>query len=214
MASGRGTLAAGDLLIDTSTATSDHLTVGDPVPVNFALTGNSTMRIGGIFQTNSLVGSFLSASLLHLARSKPAARCRPLTTNGSPSVEGEVKRALRLTPTCRSSPGRIREGGGIAGRPVARHRLRPAGTGDPDALIGIVNTLMLSVFERTHEIGLLRAVGMKRRQIRAMIRSESVILAVFGAVSASSSGRRWASPSSPRCIRRGSPTPSCRGRAW
>ena len=44
------------------------------------------------------------------------------------------------------------------------------------ALIGIVNTLMLSVFERTHEIGLLRAVGMRRRQIRAMIRSESVIL--------------------------------------
>ena len=50
------------------------------------------------------------------------------------------------------------------------------------ALIGIVNTLMLSVFERTHEIGLLRAVGMKRRQLRAMIRSESVILAIFGAI--------------------------------
>ena len=50
------------------------------------------------------------------------------------------------------------------------------------ALIGIVNTLMLSVFERTHEIGLLRAVGMKRRQVRAMIRSESVIIAVFGAI--------------------------------
>jgi putative ABC transport system permease protein len=50
------------------------------------------------------------------------------------------------------------------------------------ALIGIVNTLMLSVFERTHEIGLLRAVGMKRRQIRAMIRSEAVILSIFGAI--------------------------------
>jgi putative ABC transport system permease protein len=49
------------------------------------------------------------------------------------------------------------------------------------ALIGIVNTLMLSVFERTREIGLLRAVGMKRRQIRAMIRSEAVVIAVFGA---------------------------------
>ena len=49
-------------------------------------------------------------------------------------------------------------------------------------MIGIVNTLLLSVFERTHEIGLLRAVGMKRRQIRAMIRSEAVILALFGAV--------------------------------
>jgi len=50
------------------------------------------------------------------------------------------------------------------------------------ALIGIVNTLMLSVFERTHELGLLRAVGMKRRQVRAMIRSEAVIIALFGAV--------------------------------
>ncbi len=45
------------------------------------------------------------------------------------------------------------------------------------ALIGIVNTLMLSVFERTREIGLLRAVGMRRRQVRAMIRSEAVIIA-------------------------------------
>src|SRR6201998_2799511 len=50
------------------------------------------------------------------------------------------------------------------------------------ALIGIVNTLMLSVLERTREIGLLRAVGMRRPQVRARIRSEAVILAVFGAV--------------------------------
>jgi putative ABC transport system permease protein len=50
------------------------------------------------------------------------------------------------------------------------------------ALIGIVNTLMLSVLERTREIGLLRAVGMSRRQVRVMIRSEAVILAIFGAI--------------------------------
>ena len=50
------------------------------------------------------------------------------------------------------------------------------------ALIGIVNTLLLSVFERTHEIGLLRAVGMRRRQVKAMIRSEAVIISVFGAI--------------------------------
>ncbi len=50
------------------------------------------------------------------------------------------------------------------------------------ALIGIVNTLMLSIFERTREIGLLRAVGLNRRQVRSMVRSEAVILAIFGAV--------------------------------
>jgi putative ABC transport system permease protein len=50
------------------------------------------------------------------------------------------------------------------------------------ALIGVVNTLMLSVFERTREIGLLRAVGMKRRQVRSMIRSESVIVGLLGGI--------------------------------
>jgi putative ABC transport system permease protein len=50
------------------------------------------------------------------------------------------------------------------------------------ALLGIVNTLALSVFERTRELGLLRAVGMTRTQVRAMVRYESVIISVLGAV--------------------------------
>ena len=47
---------------------------------------------------------------------------------------------------------------------------------------GIVNTLTLSIFERTRELGLLRAVGMTRRDVRRMVRYESVITAVFGAL--------------------------------
>jgi len=50
------------------------------------------------------------------------------------------------------------------------------------AMVGITNTLALSVFERTREIGLLRAVGMTRGQIRRMIRWESIIVAVIGAL--------------------------------
>jgi putative ABC transport system permease protein len=49
------------------------------------------------------------------------------------------------------------------------------------SLFGIVNTLVLTVFERTREIGMLRAVGMTRRQIRRMIRHESIITALIGA---------------------------------
>ena len=50
------------------------------------------------------------------------------------------------------------------------------------ALLGIVNTLALSIFERTHEIGLMRAVGMSRRQTRSVIRWEAVITALLGTV--------------------------------
>jgi len=48
------------------------------------------------------------------------------------------------------------------------------------AVLGIANTLALSIYERTHELGLLRAVGMTRSQVRTMIRYESIIISVFG----------------------------------
>ena len=50
------------------------------------------------------------------------------------------------------------------------------------SLFGMVNTLVLSVFERTRELGMLRTIGMTRRQARRMIRHESVITALIGAV--------------------------------
>ena len=50
------------------------------------------------------------------------------------------------------------------------------------AVLGIVNTLALSVIERTREVGLLRAIGMQRRQLRRMIRLESIAIALLGAV--------------------------------
>ena len=50
------------------------------------------------------------------------------------------------------------------------------------AILGVINTLSLSVIERTREIGLLRAVGVTRRQLRTMIRLESVVVAVLGGV--------------------------------
>ena len=59
------------------------------------------------------------------------------------------------------------------------------------AVLGIVNTLALSVYERTRELGLLRAVGTTRRQIRRMVRGESVIVALLGGIVGTAIGLVW-----------------------
>ncbi|MGV9759802.1 ABC transporter permease [Streptomyces tricolor] len=59
------------------------------------------------------------------------------------------------------------------------------------AVLGVVNTLALSVVERTREIGLMRAIGLSRRQLRRMIRLESVVIAVFGALLGLGLGMSW-----------------------
>jgi putative ABC transport system permease protein len=187
MQSGNGasSLAAGQLLIDTTTANTKHLSVGKVVPVKFAQTGSSTLRIGGIFKPNALLGSYVVGDryfLAHFDNPLPVAVLLQ-TENGSSATSRAIDRGLGAYPNLKiqsraafkkTQEQQINQLLGLIYALLALAVLI--------ALIGIVNTLMLSVFERTHEIGLLRAVGMKRRQLRAMIRSESVILAIFGAI--------------------------------
>ena len=178
-------LTTGDLLVDTSTANSDHLTVGEKVPVKFALTGRTTMRIGGIYQPNAL-GREVHRQRLVLPRPlpEPSPGRRPVEhrrERRGPAVGGA--RVLKAYPNVQvQSRAQFEASQAKAVNQLLGLVYALLALAVLIALIGIVNTLMLSVFERTHEIGLLRAVGMRRRQIRAMIRSESVILAVFGAV--------------------------------
>ncbi len=183
--SGPAALATGQLLIDSSTATTKHLSVGSVVPVKFVDTGSSTIRVGGIFKPNGLLGNYLVGNgyfKAHFNNPQPVAvlvAARP----GSTGLGHQLDKALKSYPNVqvqskaafeKSQQNQVNQLLGLVYVLLALAVLI--------ALIGIVNTLLLSVFERTHEIGLLRAVGMKRRQVRAMIRSESLILALFGGI--------------------------------
>ena len=176
-------LAQGELLIDSTTATSKHLSVGDSVQARFARTGPTVLRIGGIYQANALIGSYLvSAGFFgaHYSPQPPGALL--LRTNGA-AVDNAVTKALapyrnlQVQTRVQFEQSQVSAVNQLLGLVYAL-----LGLAVIIALIGIVNTLMLSVFERTREIGLLRAVGMGRRQVRAMVRSEAVILAIFGAI--------------------------------
>jgi putative ABC transport system permease protein len=177
-------LANGALLIDSAIATTDHLAVGDTVPVKFANTGPTTMRIGGIYQANAAIQSYLVSSAYFLAHFRhPHPGAVLLSTTGSPGVEAAVERALtpyanvQVQTRAQFEQAQVGSVNQLLGPVYALLALAVL-----IALVGIVNTLMLSVLERTREIGLLRAVGMRRPQVRSMIRSESVILATFGAL--------------------------------
>jgi putative ABC transport system permease protein len=183
--SGATAMAAGELLVDSNTASADGLSVGAVVPVKFAQTGIATMRIGGIFKSNPLLGSFVAGAgffLAHFDNPLPTGVLLKTAPGAAPLGPALIR---VLTPYANvgyktlaqfesSQKSQINQELGLVYVLLALAIVI--------ALIGIVNTLMLSVFERTREIGLLRAVGMNRRQVRSMIRAESVIIALFGAV--------------------------------
>jgi putative ABC transport system permease protein len=184
---GRGerAMTLGQLLVDSTTANSDNLHIGSVVPVRFARTGPTTMRIGGIYRTNPLLGSFVTGErffLAHFDNPLPIGvllRTAPRTPNLNPALNRILNPYANVSSKTRAQfehqqQNSVNQLLGLIYVLLALAVLV--------ALIGIVNTLVLSVFERTREIGLLRAVGMKRRQVRVMVRSEAVIIAVFGAV--------------------------------
>ena len=176
-------LDSGELLIDSTTAQNKHLAVGDTVPARFALTGPATLRIGGIYQANALIGSYVVSSAFFLSHYPAQPPGALLLRTSSTAVDTAVTNALAPFPNvqvqtrAQYDQAQVSAINQVLGLVYALLALAVL-----IAAIGIVNTLMLSVFERTREIGLLRAVGMGRRQVRTMIRSEAVILAIFGAI--------------------------------
>ncbi|HEX3900109.1 MAG TPA: FtsX-like permease family protein [Mycobacteriales bacterium] len=176
-------LDSGDLLVDATTASSKHLHVGDALAVKYAKTGTIEMRIGGVFATNALLGSYVVSNDFFLSHFDQTLPIAVLARTTGPSVEPAVTTALAAFPNAqiqskaefeKSQKQQVDKLLGLVYALLALAVII--------ALIGIINTLMLSVFERTREVGLLRAVGMTRRQIRSMVRVESVILALFGAL--------------------------------
>ena len=182
---GAAALAAGELLINSTVAAADNLHVGSVAPARFAQTGARTMRVGGIFEPNPLAGSFFVGDRFFLSNFEnplPVVvllRTAPGTRNLNPTLNRILNPYANVSSKTRAQfeSNEKHQISQLLGLIYVLLALAIV-----IALIGVVNTLMLSVFERTREIGLLRAVGMRRRQVRMMVRSESMIIAALGAV--------------------------------
>ena len=173
--------------VSTQVAASRHLTIGSPVTVTFPTTGRKTYTVQVIYKVRELAGDYV----LPLAAAQ---------ANFPQALDVNV--FVKLAPGVSASAGRRAIEGVLASYPNAtlmdevQYKAQQAQQVNQllnlvygllalaviIALIGIANTLALSIYERTHELGLLRAVGTTRGQLRSIVRQESLVISLLGAI--------------------------------
>ena len=181
-------LARGEAVVDTTAADGRGWTVGDEVTVTTAV-GERTLRIGGEFHSTALGAQLVVGPDVLDALVPPAQQTdTTVTVVADPGVDVAALRA-ELTAIVKpyfvvSVMDSDQFVDGIAGQvdQVLAILYALLGLSIVIAVLGIVNTLALSVIERTREIGLLRAVGLGRLQLAGTITTESVLTAVCGTV--------------------------------
>ncbi|MCA1691862.1 MAG: ABC transporter permease, partial [Actinobacteria bacterium] len=174
------------VLVRESVARLHGWQAGDAVPMTFARTGTQRMRLADTFTTTAVRDDYVISN-------------RAFEANYAQQLDAEVR--VVLAPGVSPDEGRRRLQNALADFPNVdlMNRAEVLAAQDEQverllvpitallalsvliALLGIANTLALSIHERTGEIGLLRAIGMARSQLRSMIRSEAVIIASLGA---------------------------------
>src|ERR687894_2119273 len=177
----------GSLAVSDATAESNGWEVGDVVPLTFADGRTEDLTVRATYETDDLAGGYLvprsvwaphavqdidqmvfaSASEGTAVADAKAAVTEVADRFGGPNVEDRDEFSATMTTGVDLMLGVV-----YALLALAIFI----------ALMGIANTLSLAIHERTREIGLLRAVGETRRQVRSMVRWESVVIATFGAV--------------------------------
>ena len=185
-----GTLADlddGSVVVDRNTAESHGWSVGDTVPMTFPA-GRQDLKVRGIFPPGGIVPANYLVTLGTLRAGGYAPKDSLLYITKDPGADDEAVRAAidktlagNPTVTLKDQQEYAEEQKGQINQFLAIIYALLA-LAVVIAVLGIVNTLALSVIERTREVGLLRAVGLSRRQLRRMVRLESVAIAVLGAV--------------------------------
>ncbi|GAB2816800.1 ABC transporter permease [Actinoallomurus bryophytorum] len=181
--SGSANLGRDGLMVDESTATSEKLTVGSTVTARFADGGTEHLRVDGIYAKNQLLGARVLALPAYQAHSDHPAGLGLMvnTDKADAATKAGIERALSGYPNLKvQDQSDVKRSAQQSIDSFVTLLTVLLALSIIIAALGIINTLALSVIERTREIGLLRAVGTSRRQTRRMIRLESVVIAVFG----------------------------------
>jgi putative ABC transport system permease protein len=180
------TLGADQAVIDAPTATKDGVRVGDRITARFAQGGPQTFTVSGIYAKSPLFSgwAFNTAVVADFASTQPTIAYVSLNPGTAVApVQAKVDALLADSPEASVDD-------------LSAYIAQQVNSIDTVitiiqtllalaiviAILGVINTLALSVLERTREIGLLRAIGLSRAKTMYMVTVESVVISVFGAV--------------------------------
>jgi putative ABC transport system permease protein len=185
MIAGRSQDLAGGVFVSADLARSYGLSVGDQITVSWPRGGEGVLTITGVYQGSILIPGMLAPQqvvLPHLEQGGPSVAFVALAPGADQAaVRARLERAVadRADVVVRSLPQYLSRWLGAVDV-VLRVSYALLALAVLIGLLGMANTLALSVLERTRELGLLRALGLTRRQVRTLVRVESVLVAVLG----------------------------------
>ncbi|GFM97581.1 hypothetical protein Sfulv_23920 [Streptomyces fulvorobeus] len=180
------TLAEGGIAVSEKTAKSNGWKAGDTVAVTFEDEKKGKLKVGAVYEDNEFLSPVLVPKATADAHtSHPEIREIYLKMEGGASEANEqaVVDALGDNPAMSIMDRQdIRDmfGGFVNMALNIMYGLLAMAL--IIAVLGVVNTLAMSVFERQQEIGMVRAIGLDKRRVKRMIRLEAVVISVFGAL--------------------------------
>ena len=184
------TLDAGQMLVDESTAKDRGWKVGSTVKATVGTLRDRSLTVGGIYADNQVLGGNLIVPRSLYRQAIPVAQQGDFLVylKARPGADLAALKATLVSEVKPFIVVSVQDGGEFVSSQADQINTLLnliyvlLALSVIIAVLGIINTLALSVFERTREIGLLRAVGLSRRQLSSTITIEAVSTAVFGAL--------------------------------
>ncbi|MFJ8204366.1 ABC transporter permease [Micromonospora chalcea] len=179
-------LAPDQMLVSSDTAKARNLSVGSTVPVQLSRGDARTYTVSGIYESSQLTNpvTLPPQAAADFAIPQPIQGFLQLAPGTSvDAVQPQIERLLADSPevSVADRAGFIEQQTGQLDSLLQMIQILLA-LAIVIAVLGIINTLALSVLERTRELGLLRAIGLRRAQTMRMITVEAVVISIFGAL--------------------------------
>lgn len=183
-----GSLKDGQVAVGSKTAKTHGWKTGDTIPVTFEDDKKGKVTVGALYEENEFLSPFVIPKALadeHSTSTRPEIREIWIKADGGATDANEksIVDALGDNPAMSVMDRQdIRDSFGGFINTALNIMYGLLAMALLIAVLGVVNTLAMSVFERQQEIGMLRAIGLDRGRVKRMIRLEAVVISLFGAV--------------------------------